>query len=280
MPIFENYTFNLDHELWLLWLSLSVYVLSGCVALISAIVWRKLPRVVPYIMALGFVIQSSAIAYRWIRLEHGPFVTMFEILSSSVWSFSLIWLIVYWRIKVIRLVLVIAQPILFLMMAWLLLAHPGEPNFPATYHTVWLYIHVGFGKVFMAMIYMAVALAIVILLRHIPKISQLLVSLPNNASLHELGFRFLAVGLVFDSLMLLAGAIWAQDAWGRYWAWDPLETWSFISWLLVAFILHVRVTWQIKPIFGAWLIITVFIIAFLTFFGVPFISMSPHKGAI
>lgn len=280
MAMFEDYGLNLDHELWLLWGSLSIYVIAGAIALFSAIVWRKLPAIILWLMTLGFVAQTIAIGYRWLRLDHGPFVTMFEILSSSIWSFTLIWLIVYWQVKVIRLVLVVAQPILFLMMGWLLLAHPGEPNFPATYHTVWLYIHVGFGKVFMAMIYIAVALAMVILLRHIPVVRRFCSQLPASESLHELAFRFLAVGLVFDSLMLLAGAIWAQDAWGRYWAWDPLETWSFISWLLVAFILHVRVTWLIKPTFGAWLIVGVFIIAFLTFFGVPFVSMAPHKGAI
>jgi ABC-type transport system involved in cytochrome c biogenesis permease subunit len=280
MSIFESYELTLDHELWLLWGSLSIYVIAGAIALFSAIVWRRLPRVIPCLMSLGFAVQTLAIGYRWVRLDHGPFVTMFEILSSSIWSFTLIWLLVYWQVKTIRLVLVVAQPILFLMMGWLLLAHPGEPNYPATYQTVWLYIHVGFGKVFMAMIYIAVALAIVILLRQLPVVTRFFSQLPDNESLHELAFRFLAVGLVFDSLMLLAGAIWAQDAWGRYWAWDPLETWSFISWLLVAFILHVRVTWQIKPTLGAWLMVGVFIVAFLTFFGVPFVSMAPHKGAI
>ncbi len=104
--------------------------------------------------------------------------------------------------------------------------------------------------------------------------------LPANENMALLAFRFVAVGLIFDTLMLIAGAIWAQDAWGRYWAWDSLETWSFISWLLVALLLHARVTWKIKPELSSILVILVFIVAFITFFGVPFVSMTPHRGVV
>jgi ABC-type transport system involved in cytochrome c biogenesis permease subunit len=86
--------------------------------------------------------------------------------------------------------------------------------------------------------------------------------------------------LVFHSLMLIAGAVWAQDAWGRFWAWDPLETWAFVTWLALAAAVHARLTWRIGPRSGALLIAAVFVIAFLTFFGVPFVSLAPHKGAV
>jgi len=80
--------------------------------------------------------------------------------------------------------------------------------------------------------------------------------------------------------MLIVGAVWAQDAWGRYWAWDPLETWAFLTWLVLAFSLHLRFTVKTTPRTGAILILGVFAVAFLTFFGVPFISKAPHKGAV
>ena len=88
------------------------------------------------------------------------------------------------------------------------------------------------------------------------------------------------LGFVFETLMLIAGAIWAQDAWGRYWGWDPLETWAFLTWLALAFFIHLRVTFKLRPRAGAYAIITVFVLAFLTFFGVPFVSTAPHKGAV
>lgn len=271
---------SLHNELLFLWVALLLYVCSGSLAIITTVVWRKIPVIIPYLSSLGFFVHTLAIALRWYRLEHGPFVTMFEILSSNIWSFTLIWLLAFWRIKEIRLALVIAQPVLFMMMAWLLLAPARESIYPATYQTIWLYVHVGFGKVFLALFYIAVSLSSLILLRKIRKCRVWFKQLPADDNLALLAFRFVAVGLIFQTLMLIAGAIWAQDAWGRYWAWDSLETWSFISWLLVALLLHARVTWKIKPALSSVLIIVVFIVAFITFFGVPFISMTPHRGVV
>ena len=102
--------------------------------------------------------------------------------------------------------------------------------------------------------------------------------LPQDQRLDELAFRFMALALIFNGLMLVAGAIWAQDAWGRYWAWDPLETWAFITWLLLAVALHVRVTFRLSPRLSSAMAFAVFVIAFLTFFGVPFLSSRPHQG--
>ena len=104
--------------------------------------------------------------------------------------------------------------------------------------------------------------------------------LPADGRLDELAYRCMALGFIFETLMLIAGAIWAQDAWGRYWAWDPLETWAFVTWLTLAFALHARATSRLSPRAASWLVIAVFVIAFLTFFGVPFVSTSPHKGAV
>ena len=102
----------------------------------------------------------------------------------------------------------------------------------------------------------------------------------DNRRFDELAHRFAAYALVFDTLMLIVGAVWAQDAWGRYWAWDPLESWAFASWLALALVLHARATLRPTPAqHGLWLAGT-FALAFVTFFGVPFISTAPHKGAV
>ncbi|MCC4118899.1 cytochrome c biogenesis protein CcsA, partial [Aromatoleum toluclasticum] len=79
--------------------------------------------------------------------------------------------------------------------------------------------------------------------------------LPPNPPLDELAFRCMAIGLIFHTLMLIAGAIWAQDAWGRYWAWDPHETWAFITWLTVAFTIHARLAYRLTPPMHAGLIL-------------------------
>lgn len=267
-------------ELNLLWTALVAYVASGSTAIISVVLDRRPQRMILMLLVMGLALHSASIAVRWDRLGHGPYVTMFEILSSNVWSLLLAFALAYWRIRVIRASAAVVMPIMFVMMGWLLVSSPGEGHLPPTYHTIWLFIHIGFGKVFLGAVLVAVGIAGVILLRYYGVGVKQLANLPADERLDDLAYRFMSLGLVFETLMLVAGAIWAQDAWGRYWAWDPLETWAFITWLTLAFSLHARLAFRLRPHHGAALIILVFVLAFLTFFGVPFVSKAPHKGAV
>lgn len=268
------------NELQLLWSALVAYVVAGSAA-IFAVVWRRRPeRFVLATIVLGLGLHTASIAMRWDRLGHGPYVTMFEILSSNIWSLMLAFALAYWRLPAIRASSAVVMPILFVMMGWIIMSSPADGALPSSYHTVWLFIHIGFGKVFLGATLVAVGLAGVILARPSARGQRWFERLPADARLDELAYRCMALGFIFESLMLVAGAIWAQDAWGRYWAWDRLETWSFLTWLTLGIALHARVTYKPVPRTGAWLVIGVFVVAFLTFFGVPFVSTTPHQGAV
>lgn len=66
--------------------------------------------------------------------------------------------------------------------------------------------------------------------------------LPSSAILDRLAYRFIAFGFPIWTFGTICGAIWAQEAWGRYWGWDPKEAWSFITWVIFAGYLHARAT--------------------------------------
>ena len=270
----------LELELQTLWAALVLYVLAGTLAIFGVALQRKPERAVLALLAFGLVLHTVSVAIRWDRLGHGPYITMYEILLSNVWSLLAIYALAYWRFPAIRATAAVVMPILFVMMSWLLMTSPYEGHLPATYHTVWLFIHIGFGKVFLGTVLVAVGISGIILLRKSRYGSERFAHLPDDSQLDNLSFRFMVMGFIFETLMLIVGAIWAQDAWGRYWAWDPLETWSFLTWLCLAFALHARVAYKVSPQVGALMVLAVFILAFLTFFGVPFISISPHKGAV
>lgn len=267
-------------EQQLLWATLVTYVIAGSLAIIAVVFSKRPEKTILGLTLLGWSLHTAAITARWVRLDHGPFVTMFEILSSNIWSLVLVFGVAYWRFVPIRPIAAVVMPILFVMMGWLLMTDSGPGHFPPTYHTIWLFIHIGFGKIFLGAVLVAVGISGLILLRPRPWWATRLARLPENRRLDELSSRFMAVGLIFETLMLVAGAIWAQDAWGRYWAWDPLETWAFLTWLTLAFAMHARLAYKITPRTNAWLVIAVFVLAFLTFFGVPFVSSAPHKGAV
>ncbi|RZI42134.1 hypothetical protein EGT07_15560 [Herbaspirillum sp. HC18] len=268
----------MELELKILWAGIVCYVLGGAFAIGSVVMKKRPERTVLALIVAGWVLHTAALVLRWERLGHGPFVTMFEILSSNVWSLVLVFFIAYWRIPQIRASAAVVMPILFVMMGWLMLSSPGEAHFPRSFRTPWLYIHVGLGKVFLGAILVAVGLAGVIQLRRTARGLGWFQRLPDDKRLDDLAYRFMALALIFNGLMLVAGAIWAQDAWGRYWAWDPLETWAFITWLLLAAALHVRVTFKPPPRLSSSMAFAVFVIAFLTFFGVPFLTSRPHQG--
>ena len=78
-------------------------------------------------------------------------------------------------------------------------------------------------------------------------------SLPGAVRLEDLGYRMAIVGFVFWSFTLIAGAIWAEAAWSRYWGWDVKEVWTFVIWVLYAGFIHARATRGWRGTRSAWL---------------------------
>jgi ABC-type transport system involved in cytochrome c biogenesis permease subunit len=244
-------------------------------------------RLTDALLWIGLGLHTGALGLRWHELGHGPFTTLYEVISSNLWSLTLV-------IALLRLALpelrrgawLATSPVLATLAAWAFYANPGAGHLPPTYATPLLYVHAVVGKAYLGLLLAAAALAAVPLARRSPwGRRQLagpagLATLSSDTRLDELAHRCAAAAFIFDSLMLIVGACWAQDAWGRYWAWDPLESWAFLSWLALAFTLHARVTVKLAPHHHALLLTGVFVLAFLTFFGVPFISTAPHKGAV
>lgn len=258
----------------------ALYLAGGAAATLALASGRAAGLQVPGLLGVAVLLHAAALGMRWERLGQGPFITMHEILSSNIWSLTLVYTLAAWRYAVLRPMAAVAMPIVFLMMAWMLAVDPSGGHQPATYRTAWLYVHVGFGKLFLGCVLVAVAISGIVLLRRAGLALAATGSLPDDARLERLAFRFMVAGFLFESMMLVAGAIWAQDAWGRYWAWDPLETWAFVTWLALAAFLHARASFTMSPALGAGIVMGVFVVAFLTFFGVPFVSVAPHKGAL
>lgn len=263
-------------ELPLLWLALVGNVVAGVLAIISQVMQRRPERTVLGLLVFALLALTAAVIVRWLRLGHGPFSTLFEILLSNIWSLWLIFTLAYWRIAPLRPSASIVLPILFVVMGWMMVSDPVGGSLPQTFDTVWLYIHIGFGKIFLGSLLIAVGLAGVILLRRTGR--ERFGRMPNDASLDELAYRFMALGLIFDTLMLVSGAIWAHEAWGRYWGWDPLETSSFVTWVLLALAIHLRATHKPRSQVSAMLVLAAFVMSFVTFIGVPFLTAAPHAG--
>jgi ABC-type transport system involved in cytochrome c biogenesis permease subunit len=222
----------------------------------------------------GLISHTVSLIVRWDRVGHGPFINLYEILSSNLWSLMLCLFLFMLMARQYRRMSHYIVPILVLLMIWILITTPKDTYFPPTYNTIWLYFHVFSGKFFLGLLMLATGIAIDGLVAAKTMDRTLSIS-----RIQALSYQFLAFAFCFESLMLFFGAIWAQDAWGRYWAWDPLETWAFLTWLSLLFVLHWRKESSHHAIYAV-LVSGCFILAFLTFFGVPFVSTAPHKGMI
>ncbi len=249
----------------------------------AAAAWRtRRPRTQPVLLPLlwGVLVAALAITLRWRALGYGPFLTLYEILLSNLFSLGLIYAVVYWRLPEARTGARIALPVLVLMGLWLS-AVSGQPRpLPATYENPWLWVHVGLGKLFLGTALAAMGLAGDLLLRRLAPLSEADSPPTDIRTVDAWAWRLMALAFVFHSLMLIAGAVWAQDAWGRYWAWDPMETWALVTWLALGMALHLRVTIALPLWVGWWFIVGIFALAFLSFLGVPFLSLAPHKGLL
>ena len=238
------------------------------------------------LMWLAVSLLACGLGLRWLRLGHGPFFNLYEILASNLFSLSLVFALFYWRQPQLRSSSGVVLPVLLLLGGWLWYSAPVDSHFHPTYDTAWLWVHLAAGKLFLGCMLCALGVAFLSPLQRMFPAS--FADHPSHK--HDVNQRALALerqtwnlvrwALVFETGMLAAGSVWAQDAWGRYWAWDPLETWAFLTWLALVAALHIRHSYRITPGLTAGMVTGVFVLAFLTFFGVPFISLAPHKGAI
>jgi cytochrome c-type biogenesis protein CcsB len=103
--------------------------------------------------------------------------------------------------------------------------------------------------------------------------------LPSSATLDRVAYRVIAFGFPIWTFGVIAGAIWAQSAWGRYWGWDPKETWSFITWVIFAGYLHARATSGWKGRRAAVLACVGFVSLFITYYAVNLWIAGLHSYA-
>jgi len=219
--------------------------------------------------------NAAAILLRWhesyqLGYGHAPLSNLYESLVFFALVFSVLYLFVEFKYHM-RAIGVIASPIPFLAMAYASLQADSriEPLIPAL-QSNWLIAHV--MSCFLG--YAAFAVAFGISLLYLFKSfggdpsSGLRRLVPDTAILDDLTHRMITFGFLFLSVGIFTGSVWANQAWGRYWGWDPKETWSLITWLIYAAILHVRLMrgWEGRRI--AILSVIGFMAVLFTYFGV------------
>jgi cytochrome c-type biogenesis protein CcsB len=242
----------MNHTVILSWVTF-IYFVSFVLYLFRMIIGKEFwGRAASFLAWAGLITQTIALLLRWktsydLGIGHVPLANLYESMIFFAWAIILIYLIIEWRIKS-RIVGVFVVPLAFLAMAYASIA-PGisnriEPLIPAL-QSNWLTTHVVTCFMGYAAFTIAFGCGLIYLLKNMEngepeKPPGFLGKLPAQETLDALIYQSVALGFVFLTIGIMTGSIWAHYAWGSYWSWDPKETWSLITWLIYAIMLHSR----------------------------------------
>jgi cytochrome c-type biogenesis protein CcsB len=218
---------------------------------------ERIGRLGSAFMLIATLLLLAGVIFRGISANRVPWGNMYEFSITGALSFSIAYLFALVKYKMRWLALPASLAILITIgTAVTLLYVPSAPLVPALKST-WLVIHVSAAIISGGVFLLAnfIAGTYLILDRYEQKGARpvWMQKLPSLESLDNFSYRLIALVFPIWTFSVIAGAIWAEAAWGRYWGWDPKETWAFITWVAYAAYLHARVTIGWRGRKAAWL---------------------------
>ncbi len=239
-------------------------------------------RIATVVTIIGFVGNTTGILLRWVEsyqmgIGHAPLSNLYESLVFFAWSIALLYIFIEWKYKN-RVFGILSTALACSAMAYASLKPDQiQPLIPAL-KSNWLIAHVFTCFIGYASFAIAFGISLIYLLRRYGG-PAMLDRLPADNLLDELTHQLVMFGFIFLSAGIITGSVWANSAWGRYWGWDPKETWSLITWFVYAILLHARFMrgWQgtriaVLSIFG-------FLAVLFTYFGVNYLPGLHSYGA-
>jgi len=236
---------------------------------------RRFASATTVVLALGALVQTAYLVWRWVAAGRAPFGNMFESLVLFVWALVAAHLALQFRHKIPVLATGTA------LIAVLVLAYAStfeskiEPLMPAL-RSNWLTFHVfscflGYGAVTIAMLS---SLGYLISARgQKPERKEIL------GTFEMMTDKTISFGFLFLTIGIISGAVWANSAWGTYWSWDPKETWSLITWFIYAVYLHCRFMRGWRGRRAAWISTAGFASVVFTYIGVNYMLSGLHSYA-
>ena len=227
-----------------------------------------------------FILHTAGLIVRWYISGHAPWSDAYESMIYVAWA-TMFFGLAFGRKSDLTIASTAFVTAMILMIAHWNWMDPAIANLQPVLNSYWLMIHVAvivasYGPFTLGMILGVVALILMIFTTKSNKIKMDL----NIKELTVINEMALTVGLVMLTIGNFLGGMWANESWGRYWGWDPKETWALISIMIYAFVIHMRL---IPGLRGSWFFNLMSIVAFssilMTYFGVNFYLAGLHSYA-
>jgi cytochrome c-type biogenesis protein CcsB len=238
---------------------------------------QQLKKPLFYAVALLFGIHTFALLLRWYVSGHAPMSDTYESIIYIAWS-CLLFSMMFLRTSLFALAGSTVMAGIFMFVAHLGNIDPEITNLVPVLKSFWLSVHVSVITASYGFLALGCALGFFTLFLFTCKLSaQSIQAIKQLSIINEVS---LMIGLTLLVIGNFLGGIWANESWGRYWGWDPKETWAYISILVYAIILHVRLIpkWYSRYVFAV-LSVVGFASILMTYFGVNFYLAGMHSYA-
>jgi cytochrome c-type biogenesis protein CcsB len=243
---------------------------------------EDLRRIARMIFIGSGVLQSLYILSRYIIAGHTPITSQHEAVVFFAWSVTWAYLSFHWRYSVKNFGTFVSMLVFIMLLVAAMVSREFHPLAPAL-QSLWLPVHAGVAVMAYGFLALAFCGAVMYLLQErelkSKKFGFFFSRLPSLDALDQLNNHCLTIGFGLLTLGIITGSIWARQAWGTYWHWDPKETWSLITWFLYAAQLHQRFTlgWRGKR--AAVMSIVAFSSVLFTLWGVNYLLGGVHSYA-
>jgi cytochrome c-type biogenesis protein CcsB len=240
------------------------------------------------LFVLATVLHLAAVLARGLAVSRVPWSDAYEFALTGSVVVSLVYLVLLraggWR----WLGTFVVVPVLLTLMVATSFFYTTASALSPALQSSWLVVHVSIAFIASALFTIGFSLAVVQLAQHRQEAAlatgaapgRFLQRVPSAQRLEETSFRLHAVGFVLWTFTVVGGAIWAAEAWGRYWGWDPKEVWSLVIWVVYAAYLHARSTAGWAGPRSAWIAVLGFACLLFNFFGVNYLFVGNHSYAL
>jgi cytochrome c-type biogenesis protein CcsB len=250
---------------------------------------RRWGQIAVSVAVLGALTHVGVLVTRGLATGRLPWGNMYEFGTAMVLVAVVSFLVFAIRVPAVRhLGAFVLGPVVLAMVGIGLFLYAEAGPLVAALRSSWLAVHVtsailGFGIFFVSgiasMTYLARSRYEAKLAEGTARTDSILARVPSAATLDRVAHRTAVFGFPIWTFAVIAGAIWAESAWGRFWGWDPKETWAFIAWVVYAAYLHARTTagWRGRP--AAWVNTTGLVVMVFNLLYVNMVSTGLHSYA-
>jgi len=245
---------------------------------------RRLANVAMSLTWLATGLLTLGLIFRGLWAGRVPWGNMYEFSISSAWGVLVVFLVMSTRRDLRWLGLFVVAPALLTLGLAVTVLYTEAAQLVPALKSYWLVIHVSAAIICAGAFTVAASSAAMSLVQSRREAKNvvshgMLASIPSAERLRIFTSRIIAFAFPLWTFAVIAGAIWAENAWGRYWGWDPKETWAFITWVVYAAYLHARSTAGWRGNRASWIAILGLVTFLINYFGVNIFVNSLHSYA-